>query len=1245
MSQLSKLVLTLSLSIFFSSYAFTQNHYQKAWTAFNQNKLNEARRELHDAISQNQNVEKAYLTLSIINTIDKEDGSALDNFIEFATRSKNINPYLYAMWYDDNLLGSSQMLSKKRLSFLKQLMDNNKLNSTMVAKINFALGYNLQSREKFKASNEYFSKVGEIMQWQLAGNFENISGSGFNKKWKAINHPEADATFKNKYGAPVQWFQIADYLPGRWIHPGYQSHVSNSIMFAQTFVKSATDQDVQLRLGVSGSVKVWVNDKLMFSEEDERNNGIDAYVFTSHLKSGFNRILIQLGQSDDVTDMNYLLRITDNNGKLVEGLEARSSFRPYQKENSFQSKEIPSFCEHYFQKQLSSQPNNLLNLILMAKAYSSNDKNYKTRKTIKTAKKLAPKSSYIANLLMNVYIREDANTLLSLELEKVKHEDARNPLSLQLLYNEALDEKDYDKAAKIVDEIEDIYGKNIDVYTKRIELLGKKEEQKALISMIEEAYKKYPKNWGFVQYRYLVAVKVDNNYSYAISLLYSFVKHNYNTNAWKAIAKYYRAIGNTKKAISIYQKMEANQPYLPSYTNIIASTYASMGDYNKAILYYKKLITKAPYIGYYIGELAKAYKEKGDDATATFEKALLYNPTDFDLRKIYREYTHKKAVFDYFDEPDLYKMYKESKNAKDYPEDNSLIIDYETQKVVYHDGGSEEKIYLLIKVFNATGIDQWKEYNIGYQSADIEKAEVLKKDGNKLKAETNGSHIVYTNLEEGDAILLIYSIRLANSGKLLKQFWDDNFFAYQYPFNTIKYSLLVQDKLPFTYKMNHSELKPSIEEKDKEFTLYTWQEHNKASVKTEKYMQSFSDFAPELHLSTIPNWNWVNKWYYDISTTKAKSDYEVEDVTHKILKGKDSLSDKDKIHLIYDYVVNNIHYSSIPFRQNGIVPQKASRVINTKIGDCKDVSTLFIALCREAGYKANLLLVDTRNNGEQDLFLPSIGFNHAIAKVYVDSTFYIVELTSDLNAFSTMGRTLKKSFVLEINGTNSEPFLLDSKTRVPNAFKRTTTVTINGDNLAIKRSAIKYGDYASATRNSYRDIGNKKREKKMQRAISDDFAHTKLLSLHFDTTLYTTADSVVYNYDFTVDDAFTSFGNTQLIEMPFSIKQGPMDFINNPNRKYALAFWKYINDDYQLETLTFNIPKDLTLAEMPKDMHYSSAYADYNLTFHKTKNKLIAIRKIVFKKDIVPAKDFQNFANFYAKVIKADKTQIGFKSR
>jgi transglutaminase-like putative cysteine protease/Tfp pilus assembly protein PilF len=846
---------------------------------------------------------------------------------------------------------------------------------------------------------------------------------------------------------------------------------------------------------------------------------------------------------------------------------------------------------------------------------------------------------------MDVFIREDANTLLSLELEKVKKQDKNNPLSLQLLYNEAIEEKDYDKAEDIVDQIEDIFGKNKDVYSKRIDILGEKEEQEDMIRMMKEAYSKFPNTWTFVNYKYLIAVKVYNNYGEGLSVLKKFVKNNYNKSAIEAMAGIYANLGSMPKAIKLYKMMEKNEEYLPGYTNTIAATYAGQSDYPTAIEYYNKLLKKAPYVGYYMGQLASAYKEDGlkEKAIEYFEKALLYDPTDFDTRKVYREYTDKKAIFDYFEKPDLYKLYEESETAEDYPEDNSLIIKYETQKVVYHEGGSEEKIYLLIKVFNSTGIDQWKDYNLS-RNADIEKAEVLKANGNKLKAETNNGQIVFTNLEEGDAILLIYSLKYANSGKLLKHFWDDIYFDYRFPYNDITYSMIVQDGLPFTYKMNHSDMKPIVEKMDDEFTKYTWEQKDNPSVKTERYMPAYSDFAATLNLSTVTDWNWINKWYYDISTTKAKSDFEVQDVTHKLLEGKDDLSDLDKIKLIYNYVVKNIHYSSIPFRQNGVVPQKASKVINTKIGDCKDVSTLFVAMCREAGYKAEIVLVNTRDNGQEELFLPNIGFNHAIAKVYVDDTYYIVELTSDLNPFSTMGSSLKGAFVLEINGESSEPYLLDSKTRLMNAFYRETIVDINGDDINITRNAIKYGDYAASARNAYRDIGEKKRKQKIQRAISDDYAHTKLNSIHFDSTLYTNDDSMTYTYNFDITDAFTQFGSTKLIELPFTVKQKPIDFINNPERKYDLDFWKYINDDYRKEKLVINIPKNLKLSEMPKNKIYSSPYADYSLTFKKTGNKLIAIRHIVFKKDIVPASDFSTFSDFYAKVIKADKTQIGFKA-
>jgi len=1223
---------------------FSQGHYTKGWEYFNDNKLDEARDEFIDASKDSKTAQDAFLSLSFINTIDKDNDDAFNAFKSFYEKVQDPNPFLYALFMEDQVFKNRGKKDKAHLSFLEDIIESGKLNSTMLAKCNALMGYHFKSIGNFKKADEYFAKIGAIINWQLAANFENISGSGFNKEYDPIAHPENDYEFTNRNGAPVKWFEMKRYRPGRWIYPGYHAYTSNSIVYSQTFINSPKDQDVQIRLGVSGSVKVWANDNLLFSEEDERNNGIDSYIFTAKLNKGYNRILIQLGRSVDVNSVNFLMRFTDNKGELIPDLTVSASPKPYKKDTEFKSEIIPQFCEEYFEKLVENKPNDLLALIMLSKAYIANDKTYQGRKVLLKAAKLAPKSSFVSNGLMDVYIRESSKTLLSLELEKVKKNDPNNPLSLELLYTEALDKEDWDEASSIIDKIEDIFGPNKNVYSKRINLLIKEEKINEAVGKINEAYKKFPNTWTFVEWEYIVYAKVYKSLYGAFGIVKKYTKKNYDTDAFSTMAQHYQSVGNTKGAIGIYKKLLANSPYEPTYYETIASIYVGMNNYTAAIDYYQQLIENAPYVGYYLGELAKAYKENDDDeAEEYFEKALILAPNSFDLRKIYRKYSGKKDIFDYFEEPDLYALYKESESADDYPEDNSLIIHDESQSVYYERGGEEVQNFLLVKVFNSAGIDDWKEYNVG-SYADIIKAEVLKKDGSQLKAESSGGHIVFTNLEEGDAILLIYRNKYANSGKRIKEINGREYFNIFYPYNEKKISILIQGNRPFNYKMAHSEMKPTITNVD-DFKLYVWDRKDEESLKSEKYMASIDDFSEVLHYSSIPDWNWVNKWYYDISTTKAKSDFEVQDVTNKLLEGKDGLSDKEKIHLIYDYVVHNIHYSSVSFRQSGLVPQKASKVINTKIGDCKDVSTLFVAMCREAGYKAEIVLVNTRDNGEQELAMPGIGFNHAIAKVYVDDTYYIVELTSDFNSFSTMGRNLKKSFVLEINSKESKPYLLDAPTRLLNGFRRTNEVSFEGNKMTIVRAAINYGDYAAGTRSAYRDIGKKKQEKKMQRAISDDFAKVKLLDLHFDTTLFTTADSVHYVSKFEVNDAFTEFNNQYLLKIPFTYRQEPMDFLNNQERKYPLAFWKYINDDFQNETVTITIPKGMYLVSTPKNKQYTSKYADYSLTFKKSGNKLIIKRELKFKDDVVPTEDFEAFGLFYTKVIKADETQIGFKKR
>ena len=73
------------------------------------------------------------------------------------------------------------------------------------------------------------------------------------------------------------------------------------------------------------------------------------------------------------------------------------------------------------------------------------------------------------------------------------------------------------------------------------------------------------------------------------------------------------------------------------------------------------------------------------------------------------------------------------------------------------------------------------------------------------------------------------------------------------------------------------------------------------------------------------------------------------------------------------------------------------------------------------------------------MMLPSIEFNHCIAKVYLDNKSYYVELTSDNYPFSTMGEGLKNAFSLDINdslGRPVEPKYFNPTTRTKNISSR-----------------------------------------------------------------------------------------------------------------------------------------------------------------------------------------------------------------
>jgi tetratricopeptide (TPR) repeat protein len=1244
-------LLLFSFSLFVAlAVTAQQSKLDEGWQNFNNNNSKKAIDLFKEAATNTETAEKANIALCLIYSDKGYAEEALQSFQNFYKISTNPYPYMNVLWQTAAVANGGGKKDKNRLKFLKSLLKDPKLPGQLKARLHNTLGDHFEALGKFKDAKKEFAQIGSITNWMCVGSFENISASGFDKEYDPIKMPKTDAKFKNKLGADVSWFKLYDVRLDRWVDLEYYFYAGNSVIYSQNFVNSPTEQKVQLRFGVSGSIKVWLNDQLVMSEVEERNNDFDSYWVETTLKKGYNRILVQIGESE-ADNSNFLMRITDENGNNIEGLTFEdNTYKDYDKTAVEYKTITPSYFD-FFEKEVEKDPS-FMNLILLAKVYSDRDMRYNARKVLTRAQSMAPNSSYVQLKLVNVYQSEGNRTAIAKVIDWLKDNDKNNPISLDLFYDEAIENENYEKADSILKRIESSVGSNAEeVYEKKISLYGAQEKNEDLIAVIEKAYARYPENFLFAYYKSILE-KSKKNTSGAIKILKKYNKATYSTTAQKQIAQMYFESGNVIAGINIYEKMVEENPIAVGLQYDLADIYVQLQNYNKASEILDKTITIAPYISKYWELRAKCFAEqdKKTSAKSDYQRAMELSPTNFDARTKLRELDGKKAdIFQSFPAIDVYKAFNEGGNATDYPDENSAILVNAVQRVVYKDGVSEEKHVLVAKVLNKAGIDEWKEYGIPYYSTQrvvVEKVEVLKANGSKLEAERDGAHVVFTNLEVGDGIHVTYKVENYQTGKLAPHFTDKHYFNLFYPVKYSSYALLIHPDIKFEHKFSNEGFEPQKSDVNG-YDLYTWERKDLAAIKSESYMTPLVDFGEVLFISSFPNWKFISNWYSDLARTKAKSDFEVKEIAQELFKDKENYSKLEKAKVIHDYIVENVRYSSVSFRQSGLIPQKASKVLNTRVGDCKDVSTLFVALCREAGIDSvRLVLINTRNNGKKDLLLPSIDFNHCIGNIIIDGKEYFVELTSDKNGFRSYPNTLSNAFALKIydeqEGISQEPFYLAPPTKIQDNIVRTTDASFNAKEMVINTTTKKYGDWASDVRYQYSDLPETERRKKLLQNLTGDNSSVKLNTYKFNG-LDDISDSIVYEYNYTLGNAITQITGLNIFNLPWSNKVSSISFLSNEERKHPIKLWSYFQFDKTNETIVFTFPEGKKLAELPKDASYKCNAAEYKITYKMIGNKLEVKREVRILTDVVPPEDYDTFKKFFEKMVEEDTRQIAFK--
>lgn len=1213
-----------------------------AWQAWMNNDHQQVEQHFLKALEMDPRNLHAQLGLAMLYDLERKLSPAAGYYKNIMNSIGNYYPYFYAGWLMPLMRENYDSLNSGIVNLFQDMAEHADSGGVLKAMSQEQLGEFYQNKNKPELSRQYYHRLGAIGEWKLIGPFDNISASGFDNIFPPESEFNDSKSYPGKNGIPAQWFEITKLRNDFWIDFRRYFAAEEAVFYANTFVYSPKRQQVQLRIGTSGSLKAFLNDELVIEYFDENNNDLDTYIIETELHKGWNRLLIKCGFSE-IDRCNFLARITNTGGDPVSGLNYSVKTQKYPARPGVRSKIIENFAESFFKHLIQQQPDLIENYILLAQCYLRNDKAIEAELVLKEALNYAPGCALIYYHLLEAYQRGEKNDEVSATVEKIYALDKNIPRVVALKLNTYLRNEQYDYVEKMLAEISRLLPDSDYYYEFLINYYLTREEYDQLIEANNAAYKRYPRNWSFVYWESVLNMRMLHDSKTAIAILEEYAQSNTDVSVFTSLADNYLQSGDLAGWEKCYQKLFSFEPAAVGFYYKMADVYYKSQRFQESENAIKNALEICPNNPTYLSFLGDLYKARGDknEAEKYYKQTLLFNRTDYDTREKLRKLQDKNSIFELFTQFDIDSLVQHAPLQKTYPDAKGVIMLRNVNRVVYEEGASESLEELLVRVFNSRGIDDFKEFRISYnpytEGLTIEKAVVIKSDGSEVKADAEDNYVVFKSLEENDFIYLRWKIKNYYNGKLSEHFWDKFNFNGAYPIEKVQVALLIPADFDFHYSTQNMDIKPVVQETP-DGQMYVWQSQYESSIGHEQGMPGLDDVGKILYISSIKDWAYLVNWYQDLARTKTRSSYEIKSVVDKLLQNKENLNQEEKIKLIYDYITENIRYSSVSFRQSGLVPQKARDVLVNRIGDCKDTATLCIAMLKEAGIDADYVLVNTRDEGLNQKALPSISFNHCIAAVETQKGPLYLDLTANNFPLGAVPEMDMQSFSLLIKNGIKQPQYIASELIISREIYRKTSMEIPDDNSArIKSFCQSSGTPSAIVRYRYRQKGQQEREIVLTEQLSKDFPNVSLKHLEF-SNLDELNTSVSYQFEYEVPQFVIEAGSVKILPVPWRDKLQANRALSYDVRKYLYSYWP--EADLFVEELEIKLPEHYQPIELIAEKRLNSTVADYKLSFTYEAGIIKARRELKNKKMDITPEQYEEFKKFYNAVLVEDSKPI-----
>ncbi|MCU0322853.1 MAG: DUF3857 and transglutaminase domain-containing protein [Chitinophagaceae bacterium] len=456
------------------------------------------------------------------------------------------------------------------------------------------------------------------------------------------------------------------------------------------------------------------------------------------------------------------------------------------------------------------------------------------------------------------------------------------------------------------------------------------------------------------------------------------------------------------------------------------------------------------------------------------------------------------------------------------------------------------------------------------------------------------------------------------------------------------YWVEVPENYQLRYKQFNYNKAPLITNNGKK-QVFSWKVNNQKSIEYEPLMPSFTDVTTTVYVApndfTIGGYNgnmstWQNfgKFIADLNKSRDELPENIKKDIQSLVSGVTSTEEKVKI--LYEYLQKNTRYISIQMGIGSWQPFEAKFVATKKYGDCKALSNYMVSVLKEAGIKANYVVIKSGDNkvGLWEDF-PAPYFNHAVTCVPNGKDTIWLECTSQTASAGFMGSFTgnRKAIMIDENGGHivRTPNYLTNE----NLQLRKVTAEINKEGtLVADVKTVFTGVQQELQHSLIYNYSDEQRKNYLNRYIS---LPTYVVEKNEYKETKGKVPVIVENLKI-VSAGYANVSSKRLFITPNLFNKGGKLSSDKP-RKFDIEI-DYAYKD--IDTIVIKIPEGYTTEALPKDVSLASKFGRYSIQFLIKGDQIDVLRIYEINEANYPASDYAELVKFYNEIAKADRSKI-----